>query len=290
MNTKSAVMPYQTYRKKISTFAVVCRVILISLVIIWIYPILFSMQTSFKTLDEFFANIWALPQTFGFDNFIKAFTQGHIGEYFINSIIIAVVSLVCIEVFSVMAAYALARLRIPYVGIIIMVCFAIQLLPTETIIIPLYMMMSKLGLLGVSYIPIILAYVGWSVPGTTIILKNFFDTIPKELLEAARIDGSGEIRNMFKIVLPLMKGALATCIVMNFTFVWGELMWAKTATITTVSGLPLTVGLMNFKGEFGTNWPLLCAAICMIVIPLYLVFLFLQKYFVSSLTAGSVKG
>ena len=79
-----------------------------------------------------------------------------------------------------------------------------------------------MGLLGVKYLPIILAYVGWSIPGTTVILKNFFDTIPKELLEAARIDGSGEIRNLFKIVLPLMKGALATCIVMNFTFVWGE--------------------------------------------------------------------
>ena len=141
-----------------------------------------------------------------------------------------------------------------------------------------------------SYMPIILAYVGWSIPGTTIILKNFFDTVPRELLEAARIDGSGEVRNMFKIVLPLMKGALSTCIVMNFTFIWGELMWARTATLTTAKGLPLTVGLMNFKGEFGTNWPLLCAAICMIIIPLYLVFLFLQKYLVTSMTAGSVKG
>ena len=121
-------------------------------------------------------------------------------------------------------------------------------------------------------------------------MKNFFDTIPKELLEAARIDGSGEIRNLFTIVLPLMKGALSTCIVMNFTFIWGELMWAKTATLTTDKGLPLTVGLMSFKGEYGTQWSLMCAAICMIVIPLYLVFLFLQKYFVSSMTAGSVKG
>ncbi|WP_394924962.1 carbohydrate ABC transporter permease [uncultured Robinsoniella sp.] len=290
MSTNSTAISFRAQKKKFNTFAVICRVILISLVLIWIYPVLFSLQTSFKTLDEFFANIWALPHTLGVDNFVKAFTQGHIGEYFINSIIIAAVSLVSIEVISVMAAYSLARLRIPHTGLIIMLCFAIQLLPTETIIIPLYMMMSKLGMLGVRYLPIIIAYVGWSIPGTTIILKNFFDTIPKELLEAARIDGSGEVRNLFKIVLPLMKGALATCIVMNFTFVWGELMWAKTATITTVSGLPLTVGLMNFKGEFGTNWPLLCAAICMIVIPLYLVFLFLQKYFVSSLTAGSVKG
>lgn len=290
MSTKTAVIPQSRQRKKIPVFSIVCRVVIITMVIIWIFPVLFSLLTSFKTLEEFFANIWALPERLGIDNFVKAFSQGHIGEYFINSIIIAVCSLISIEIISTMAAYSLARLRIPFSGGIIMACFAIQLLPTETIIIPLYKMMSNMGLLGVKYLPIILAYVGWSIPGTTCILKNFFDTIPKELLEAARIDGSGEVRNLFKIVLPLMKGALATCIVMNFTFVWGELMWANTATLTTTKGLPLTVGLMNFKGEYGTDWPLLCAAICMIIIPLYVVFLFLQKYFVSSLTAGSVKG
>lgn len=288
MNTKTEAIPSGIH--KIRIFPVLCRCILIMLLVIWVYPVIFSLQTSFKTLEEFFADIWALPSRLGIENFVKAFVQGHIGEYFVNSIIIAAISLISIEVISVLAAYALARLCIPHVNLIIMICFAIQLLPTETIIIPLYMMMSKLGILGIPYMPIILAYVGWSIPGTTIILKNFFDTVPRELLEAARIDGSGEVRNMFKIVLPLMKGALSTCIVMNFTFIWGELMWARTATLTTAKGLPLTVGLMNFKGEFGTNWPLLCAAICMIIIPLYLVFLFLQKYFVTSMTAGSVKG
>ncbi len=277
-------------KKDITGFKVITRIILILMVAVWIYPILFSLQTSFKTIQEFYVSIWALPEKLGITNYVKAFSEGHIGEYFINSIMIAVVSLILIETISIMAAYALARLKIPHPELIVLLCFAIQLLPTETIIIPLYMMMSKLGFLKMMYIPIILAYVGWSIPGTTVILKNFFDTVPKELLEAARIDGSGEISTMFKIVLPLMKGALATCIVMNFTFIWGELMWAKTVTITTTKGLPLTVGLMNFKGEFGTNWPLMCAAICMIVIPLYLVFLFLQKYFVSSLTAGGVKG
>lgn len=276
--------------KKIRLFPIICRIILFAMLLVWIYPVLFSIMTSFKTQTEFYGNIWALPEKLGLENYIRAFSKGHIGEYFMNSIIIAVCSLISIEVVSVMSAYSLARLRIPHTGLIIMICFAIQLLPTETIIIPLYKMMSSMGLLRLRYLPIILAYVGWSIPGTTVILKNFFDTIPKELLEAARIDGSGEVRNLFTMVLPLMKGALSTCIVMNFTFIWGELMWAKTATLTTDRGLPLTVGLMNFKGEYGTEWPLLCAAICMIIIPLYLVFLFLQKYFVSSMTAGSVKG
>lgn len=277
-------------RKKPSVSGIVFRIIILSMAVIWVYPVLYSFMTSFKTLQEFYQDMWAMPHQIGLENYVTAFSQGHIGDYFLNSIIIAACSLLGIELISTLAGYALSKLKLPNVGLIIVLCFAIQLLPTETIIIPLYMMTAKLGLLKIRYLPIILVYIGWSIPGTTVILKNFFDTVPKELLEAARIDGSGEIRNMFAIVLPLMKGALSTCIVLNFTFVWGELMWARTATLTTTQGIPLTVGLMNFKGDFGTNWPLLCAAVCMIILPLYLVFLFLQKYFVASMTAGSIKG
>lgn len=266
------------------------RVFLILFTVVCLYPILFSFQTSLKDMNEFYADIWGWPEVMRFGNYVEAMITGQVGEYFMNSVIIAVLSLLLIETFSIMAAYAIARLRLPHPEMILLFCFGIQLLPTETIIIPLYIMMSRLGLLKVMYWPIVIAYVGWSIPGTTIILKNYFDTVPSELLESARIDGAGEIVTMFRIVLPLMKSALATCIVMNFTFVWGELMWAQTATLTTIKGIPLTVGLLNFKDQFGTDWPLLCAAVCVIVIPLYVLFIFLQKYFVASMTAGGVKG
>lgn len=292
MNTKmeQAIIGPDLRLKKTPVYVYFFRVVLIISVIVWLYPIIFSFLTSFKTIREFYSNVWAFPKNIGIANYISAIIKGQIGEYFINSVIIAIGSLLLIETFSVMAAYSLARLRIPYAELIIVFCFFIQLLPTETLIIPLYLTMSKLNLLEKIYIPIILVYAGWSIPGTTVILKNFFDTIPAELLDAARIDGANEFATMFKIVLPLMKSALATCIVMNFTFVWGELMWAQTATLTTEKGIPLTVGLLNFKGQYGTDWPLLCAAICVIIIPMYLLFIFLQKYFVASLTAGSVKG
>lgn len=266
------------------------RVFLLLFSVICLYPIFFSFQTSLKTMNEFYGDIWAWPEQLRFGNYIEAMVKGQVGEYFMNSVIIAVLSLLLIETFSIMAAYAIARLRLPRPELILLFCFGIQLLPTETIIIPLYIMMSKLGIIRTTFWPIVIAYVGWSIPGTTIILKNYFDTVPTELLESARIDGAGEITTMFKIVLPLMKSALATCIVMNFTFVWGELMWAQTATLVTTKGIPLTVGLLNFQDQFGTDWPLLCAAVCVIVIPLYLLFLFLQKYFVASMTAGGVKG
>lgn len=272
------------------TIKLILRLLLLCFSVVYIYPVIFAVITSLKTLPEFYTDIWALPKKFLYGNYIEAFFTGKIGEYFLNSVIIAVCSIIAIQVISTMAAYALTRLRVPHTNLILLILFALQILPTETIIIPLYVEMSKIGFLRMQYVPIIIAYVGWSIPGSAIILKNFFETVPKELLEAARIDGSGEVKSLFLIVLPLMKSAVCTVSIMNFNFVWGELMWAQIATLLTDKGLPLTVGLLNFKGQISTNWPQLCAAICIVILPLYLIFLLMQKYFIAGLTAGGVKG
>lgn len=285
MNTKTLSMG-----KRTTGGAVVLRIMMLLCVVLYIFPVLFSMMTSLKTTPEFYKSVWALPEKFRIENYIQAFTEGQIGEYFINSVVIAVVSLITIQVLSLLAAYALARLRIPFAEVILVLLLVIQVLPTESMIIPLYIMLSRIGLLKMTYVPIIVGYVGWSLPGTIIILKNFFETIPTDLLEAARIDGSGEFNTMVKIILPLMKGAMSTCLVMNFTYVWGELMWAQIATLLTDKGTPITVGLLNFQGAFQTNWPMLTAAICMVMLPLFVVFIVLQKHFVAGLTAGGVKG
>lgn len=293
MNSNSNLMVEKSFFHKIrktKAYVWVFRIILIFLGLVFLYPLIFALQTSFKTMKEFYLDMWALPQKLLFENYAVAWVQGRIGEYFLNSVIISVGTIILIETFAIMASYALSRLHIPCVEGIILFFFVIQMLPTETIISPVYLLMSKMGLMKIPYLPIILGYVGWSLPGTITIMKNYFDTVPRDLLEACRIDGAGEVTAMFKIVLPLMKGAVATCTIMNFTAAWGELMWARTATMTTNTGIPLTVGLLNFQGVYGTDWPLLCAAIIVIAIPLYLMFLFLQKYFVASLTVGSVKG
>lgn len=269
---------------------IVFRIFLIAFVIINIYPLLFTLFTSLKTTEDFYANIWSLPRRLLVDNYVQAFVEGHIGQYFFNSLVIAAVTLILSTLLGVFAAYALARLHVPFSGTIVAVLLIVQILPTESMILPLYMFMSKLGLLGIRYAPIILAYLGWVLPGTIVILRSFFLTIPGEVLESARIDGSGEINTMLRIVMPLTGGAIATCTVLSFSFIWGELMWAQLATLTTDKGLPLTVGLLNFQGQYQTDWGVLTAAICMILTPLFVLFIFLQKYFVQGLTAGSVKG
>lgn len=272
------------------TGSIALRLVMAVCVVSFMVPVVFSLTTSFKTQPEFYQNIWGFPKQLNLDNYIGAFAVGRIGEYFLSSIIIAAFSLIMIQILSILMAYPLARLRIPFSNGILIILLVIQVLPTESQVIPLYIMFAKIGLFKIPYWGIILAYVGWSLPGTVIIMHNFFETIPAELMESARIDGSGEFNTLLKIILPLMKSAMATCFVFNFRFVWGELMWAQIATSLTDRGIPLTIGLLNFRDSYGTNWPMLTAAICMVIIPLFGAFLFTQKYFVAGLTAGGVKG
>jgi ABC-type glycerol-3-phosphate transport system permease component len=268
----------------------IIRIILVVLAALYIYPVLFTLFTSLKTTDEFYSNLWALPNRLNFQNYAQAFDVGRLGDYFFNSVVLVVVTLIGVTVMATFAAYALARMRIPFAGAIVAVLFVAQILPVESMIMPLYMLMSKLHFFSVIYLPIAVVYIGWLLPGTIVILRNFFMSIPNELLESARIDGCSELNLMFRIVFPLAGAAIATCTVFNFCFVWGELMWAQIATLTTDKGVPISVGLINFQGQYTTDWGLMSAAICMILIPLILLFIFLQKYFIQGLTSGAVKG
>ena len=163
MNTKTKTrlrMPY-----------IVLCIIIIACLAVYIFPLIFSVVTSLKSSEEFYESIWALPKEFLYSNYVEAFQIGKIGTYMINSIIISAVSLVSIQVFALLAAYALSRLKIPHVEAFLLVLLLLQVLPTESVIIPLYIIVSKLHLLSVPYLATILGYVGWSLPGTIIILS-----------------------------------------------------------------------------------------------------------------------
>lgn len=239
-------------------------IVLIMFALTNIFPLFFAFFTSFKTNQEFYKSIWALPTELHYENYVEAFFTGKIGEYAVNSIIVVVITLAITIICSVLAAYSLSRLHVPGSELILTVLILLQSLPTEAILIPEYMIVSRLNLLRHIQVAMALPYSSWYIPANIVILANFFATVPMDLIECARLDGASEMKTLIKVILPLMKAPVSTCLVLDFCGVWGELMWAQIVTLTSEKGLTLTIGLLNFKGMFGTNWGAMTAAICMI--------------------------
>jgi len=266
----------------------ITRVVLLFFVAITIYPIVFVTINSLKSTDDFYANVWALPKAIQWSNYSEAWFDAKIGQYFTYSAIVVVIAVLIISVFGVMAGYALGRLNLPYAEAILLFFLAMKMVPHESLVMPLYLMMSRMGIIG-EHISLILPYAGWGLPIAVYILKNYFQSIPNSLLEAARIDGASEWLSFRKIMVPLAMPAIATVIIFNFVSLWGELLWATVALSTaTMKTLPL--GIIVFQSDFATDWGPLSAAICMVMLPLVVVFLFMQKYFVQGITAGANKG
>lgn len=266
----------------------VSRIFCIFYVILTIYPILFVLLTSFKPTSEFYTNIWGLPETFAIENYYKAWEVANIGSYMLNSLIVVAVTLVLTLIMGSLAGYALSRFRIRYAELIMLLILACTMTPSESVIMPMYTMTAKLGISG-GYLSLILPYVGWGMPMTTYIFRNYFDTIPNELLEAARIDGCTEAGTFFRIAAPLMLPAIATNAIFLFVSWWGELLWAS-VELSASQMKTIPIGLVSFSAQFGTDWGALSAAVCIVLIPLIVFFLFMQKYFIGGLTGGAVKG
>lgn len=268
---------------------VLSRIINLVLVLVVIYPMLFILMTSFKDNEEFYTNVWGLPQIWRWSNYTYAWISAHIGGYALNSLIVTVSAVMFSVILSALAGYALSKMYIPKANMIISILMALNFIPGVAVYISLYSQMISMGLNRTLWI-LILPYMAWQIPFSVYILKQFFDSLPAELLEAARVDGSGEIHTFAKIVLPLVKPAIATVTVFNFVTIWGEYMWASISSSATMSIATLPVGLLYFRGEYGIEWGPFAAAIMIIVIPMIIIFTYFQKYFVQGITAGAVKG
>jgi ABC-type glycerol-3-phosphate transport system permease component len=246
------------------------------------------MLTSFKPTAEFYTNVWGLPKTFAASNYLKAWVTANIGSYMLNSLIVVGCTMVITLAFGSLAGYALSRFHIKYAELIMLLILACTMTPSESVIMPMYVMTNKLGLTA-TYISLIIPYVGWGMPMTIYIFRNYFDTIPGELLEAARIDGCSETKAFFKVAAPLMIPAIATNAIFLFVSWWGELLWAS-VELSSSQMKTIPIGLISFSAQFGTDWGALSAAVCIVLIPLVVFFVFVQKYFISGLTGGAVKG
>ena len=262
--------------------------------LIVIFPMLWAVMTSFKTDQEIFFSPWAPPATPVFDNFRRAWTTARIGEYFINTLIIVLPSLFLTLLLSSMAAYVLARFEFRGRNFITYMFLVGMIFPLFLALVPLYFVTQKLGLLD-TYQGLILVYVAFSLSFTIFFLINFFRTLPKELGEAALIDGASQYDIFFRVYLPLAKPGLITMGIFNFLGQWNQYILPNTLMITNEQGnthYVLSQGLyyLQAKQFYGSDWSGLFAAVVIVMIPTLAIYLIFNDRIEKGMTAGAVKG
>ncbi|WP_251452231.1 carbohydrate ABC transporter permease [Microbacterium sp. Marseille-Q6648] len=260
------------------------------LLFVVLYPQFWMIMGSFKTQTEFFANpTWALPEQFNLDNYIYAFTRGNVGINYRNSLLVTLPSVFLIVVLGVAAGYALEIMI--WKGRHPMLLFIMGgiMVPGQMILVPLFTVYFRLGITD-SLWPMILTYTAMGIPLTTFLMAAYFRSLPREIFEAATMDGCSPLRSFFVIAMPLMKNAMLTIALIQFFSVFNDLLIALTFT-TRPQLATIQVGLLSLSDEFGsTQYGPLFAAISINIIALLIVFVFLNKKIMAGLAAGSVKG
>ncbi|MDI6878506.1 MAG: carbohydrate ABC transporter permease [Desulfitobacteriaceae bacterium] len=267
------------------------HVILILASLISIFPLLWIISTSFKPAAEVFdSQIHFIPVTPTLGNYRVLFTMKHniFFNWLGNSALIAVSTTLLGLFLATTAAYALSRFRFPGHRASLFTFLLIQMFPGALLIVPLYQLMRAYGLLN-SWFGLVLAYATTALPFCVWMLKGFFDTIPLEIEEAARVDGLSPFGSFYRIVLPLSLPGLAVTAFYSFITAWNEFMYAMTF-MSKEKLYTLPVGMGTFVNQFQSDWQYLAAGAVMITIPVIVFFFFAQRYLVSGLTAGGTKG
>ncbi|MDD5115867.1 MAG: carbohydrate ABC transporter permease [Candidatus Omnitrophica bacterium] len=261
---------------------------LISVAITCLYPLLWMIASSFKTQETIFKDISLIPHQFRLENYVLAWKEGGFGRNFFNSIIYTVSVVFGIVIVSSMAAYAFSRLQFVGSKFLFIMFMAAMMIPIPGSFVALYVLLNKLHLRNTP-IGYILCMINVGLSTSIFLLKTFFDKMPKELEDAARIDGCSKIGIWRHVALPLAKPVLAVVIVLNALTVWNEYILAL-IIFDNRQFMPLQVALQTFQGEFVTNYPLLMAGLTITALPIILVYLLMQKYIVKGVTQGAVVG
>lgn len=273
--------------KKI-TKKVMLYVILILLAVIWIVPMFTLVATAIKSNADFYSGIslFAMPEKIAWSNFVKAITKGRLLTYMKNDLIVSCLKVPLGIFVEALAAFALTRLNVKHkTGIFIFFLIG-MMLPMQTALVPINVIYSKLGLLN-SYFGLFYVYVGFGISFGILILRGFFNGIPRDIDEAAYIDGCNKWQLFYRIILPVAKPAVATLIITDFLATWNEYLLAS-VIINDNKMKTVPVGIMTFVGEHGTDYGYLCAGVLLSVIPVLIVYLIFQRHFVEGM-AGAVK-
>ncbi|MDY2628477.1 MAG: carbohydrate ABC transporter permease [Lachnospiraceae bacterium] len=253
-----------------------------------LYPIVWLLLSSFKTNSELYANPWGLPEHFSLINYVTAIVEGHIFQYFGNSVIIAVVAVSVSVLLSTMVSYAISRMFWKLSGVVKQLFLLGMMIPVYAMVVPLFNIFNTCNLLN-THLAVILPHIAISFPMAIFIICGFLDTLPRELEEAAVMDGCNIYQIFFKIILPISKSSIVTVAVVVFINIWNDLLLPQTF-LTDPSLMTLPVGLTEFQGQYATDYVTMIAAVIITIIPSIIVYIFLHRNIMEGMVAGAVKG
>jgi multiple sugar transport system permease protein len=267
--------------------------------VIWLLPPLYAVYTSLRPYSDTAERGYvSLPGVLNFQNYISAWTQADLPHYYANTLIVVGPALVLTLMLSAFVAFVIARFPFGFNIGLLMVFTAGNLLPQQTIINPLYRLylalplpewLSDSGLFYDSYVGIIAIHVAFQMGFCTFVLSNYMKTIPRELTEAALVDGASVWRTFWSVIVPLTRPALAALATLEFTFIYNDYFWAL-VLMQTGAKRPITSSLSNLQGLFFTDNNLIAAGAVLVALPTIIVYLLLQRHFVRGLTLGATKG
>jgi multiple sugar transport system permease protein len=252
-------------------------------------PFLYMISTAFKGQ----VYVFEFPPQFipahpTVENFVKAWTSNNFAVYFGNSLVVAVATTTVVVLLTSMMAYAFARFEFAGKNLLFYTMLAMMMMPAMMLIIPQFILARNLGL--INELPgLVVVYAAGGMAFNTFLLRGFFEQLPRELEEAVLIDGGGYFTIFTRIILPLSTPALATVAIFSFLGSWDEYVWALTV-INEAKKRTLPIAIANFQGQHASDWGLVFAASLIAVIPVLIIYVSLQRYFVQGLTAGAVKG
>jgi multiple sugar transport system permease protein len=272
---------------------------LITMSILWVAPIAWALYTSFRPYEETARlGYVSIGGVYNLDNYITSWTQGELPKYFLNTVVILVPAVILVLFLASMMAFTVSRYSWRFNLILLMLFTAANLLPQQVIITPLFRIflalpmfppLSDNGVLYDQYIGIMVIHVAFQLGFCTFVLSNYMKTLPKELNEAAVVDGASVWKTYWTIILPLTRPALAALATLQVTWIYNDFFWAL-VLMKSGDRMPITSAMNNLKGQFFTDNNLVAAGSLMIAIPTLIVFFALQKQFVAGLTLGSTKG
>jgi ABC-type glycerol-3-phosphate transport system permease component len=260
-----------------------------------VFPMVWVVYSSLKADDAIFRDALSLPSLGGLraDNYARAWSGAHFGEYFTNSVIVTGVSVALIVSLGATASYALARFSHPLGRVVFGLIVAGLTIPAQLSVVPLFFELRSLGLLN-SRTGLILVYTANGLPFAVFILSGFFRSLPRSLYEAAVVDGCGEFSAFWRVLLPLARPGLVTVAIFQFIGVWKEYFYAfmlvSGDTAGTARTVPLGLANLSIAAEYRTEYGMLFAGIVLVTLPILVVYLLLQRQIVRGIAAGALKG